>query len=875
MAKQGTIHLKLLDAEGRPLPDRVDIELRHQFLSDLKVARDVDGSKTIKIDGLHQMPQGLYKLLVRPRQFRVTQQFVNVKSSGVTEVEMPIGPRATDGEAGYKPRIVVKFKDFVELPYEDAIEPEVERLQIGPWSQIGKEFPGATLRRMFTSLPEERIRELMDRAREMDPDQSAPSLLSYYMVDCPPGVDPQTLADAFLRWETVETAYFDPPGSEPQVSPADDPRFANQGYLDPAPDGIDAEFVWPRAGGAGFAGGDGAGLRVIDLERGWTFGHEDLAAQGATLLHGSIRDGSRAHGTAVLGEICAVDNALGGIGITPHVTSVDAVSYWGSNRPDAILAAVDRLSFGDILLIEAQVPLGIWLLPIEALLAEFDALRLATALGIVVVEAAGNGGHDLDTYTDGSGTAILNRAAAGFRDSGAIMVGAATSATPHSRCDFPTWGSNYGSRIDCYAWGENVDTTYSSPGPNPPPSTTAYTSAFNGTSSASPIITGAALAVQGMALASLGYRFSPHQMRALLSDPATGTASANAAVDRIGVMPNLRAIAEGDVLNLAHDVYIRDYVGDVGDPHTGAISASPDVILRPVAVPDPQAAFGQGSGTENLSSLGYVAEAGQDNYLYVRVRNRGGSDAANVTADVYWSPVASLVAPNLWHLVDSTTIANVPAGDLLTVSGAITWPAAAIPATGHYCLVAIIGTDADPPPGPGDFIDWQHFRRFIQENNNVTWRNFNVVDNEPDPDSADPDFVALPFVVPGAADRARQMGLEVVARLPRGAKLVLDAPRHFVDLMRERSPYVVFDEEAGRARVPLNPRGRRVLGPGLLKAKSTADVRLLVHVPEEARKADYQVFVRQTSEGEEVGRLTWRLAPRGWRDPCDPGLPVS
>src|SRR5207247_1937936 len=106
-------------------------------------------------------------------------------------------------------------------------------------------------------------------------------------------------------------------------------------------------------------------------------------------------------------------------------------------------------------------------------------------------------------------------------------------------------------------------------------STTLYTSTFNGTSSASPIITGAALAVQGLAQANLGFRFSPRRLRAILSSSATGTLSSNPAADRIGVMPDLQGI-NTTVLQLAPDIFIRDFVGDAGDPHTGAVSASPD-----------------------------------------------------------------------------------------------------------------------------------------------------------------------------------------------------------------------------------------------------------------------------------------------------------
>lgn len=755
------------------------------------------------------------------------------------------------GQTGYTPRVVVKFRDFVQLPYQDGVEKYLDKLSVGPWRQLAERFPGIKIRRMYTSVTPERIRQLVDEAMRRDAAYRPPDFLCYFIVDCPPAVDPEELAKALSAWKSVQTAYLDPPGSDPAVSPADDPRSSNQGYLDPAPDGIDAEFAW------GLPGGDGQGQNVIDLERGWTLNHEDLNAHGAALLHGVLLNTSRPHGTSVLGEICAVDNTLGGVGIAPNVASVDVVSYNGSTRPNAIMAAIDNLPFGGVLLLEAQLSATIggtaWVnLPIEALDAEFEAIRLATALGISVVEAAGNGSNDLDIFTDAGGRQIFNRGSADFRDSGAIMVGAASSTTPHTRMNF----SNFGSRIDCYGWGENVDTATSTTAM--PFSTTAYTGGFNGTSSASPIVTGAALLVQGIAENGLGFRFSAWQMRALLSDPATGTPSNNPAVDRIGVMPDLQAIINGNAIGLAPDVYLRDFVGDTGDPHAGAISASPDVILRPTAEPNPQAAFGEESGTENSNTLGFQAEAGQDNFLYVRVRNRGGSDAANVTAEVYWSPVATLLTPDLWTLVGSVMIPNVPAGDVLTVSDAIPWLSGQIPGTGHYCFVGLVGNAIDPAPAPADFLDWDNFRNFIRNNNNVTWRNFNVVDNEPDPAGDPSGYVAMPFLAPGAPDRVRRMRLEVGARLPRGSRGLLEMPLAMYDAMRERGP-VKLDKRRQKVFIPVNPHGLRSLGEMLFPAKSRANLRVLVQIPKEYRHRAYEVYVRQMYKEEEVGRVTWRL----------------
>ena len=154
-------------------------------------------------------------------------------------------------------------------------------------------------------------------------------------------------------------------------------------------------------------------------------------------------------------------------------------------------------------------------------------IRLATALGIIVVEAGGNGGEDLDLVTNPGGDNFFDPSDPWFRDSGAIIVGAASAAAPHTRLGF----SSHGARVDCYGWGNGVHTCGDGWTGT---STTAYTGSFSGTSSASPIIAGAALAVQGLVEIRAGLRLSPAQMRAVLTDPATSTPSDDPPVDRIG-----------------------------------------------------------------------------------------------------------------------------------------------------------------------------------------------------------------------------------------------------------------------------------------------------------------------------------------------------
>lgn len=752
----------------------------------------------------------------------------------------------------YHPRVVVKFRDRIELPYDATVEKEIERRFHGAWTRLAEQFKGISMAPLFASKKADEIRDLTARAEVSDPSYHAPDFLGYFVLNVPGDAAPETVARIVSQWPSVEKAYVEPkPVEPPLVNAADDPRSMNQGYLDAAPDGIDAEYAWL------FAGGDGANQALVDLEWGWTLNHEDLAAHNISIISG-LNNSFFFHGSGVLGEICAVDNMVGCVGVTPKLGSVRVVGQWlsggGYSTSQPILDAIAVMNFGDVLLLEAQTSFaGYVKVPVEIEPAVFDVIRLATALGVVVVEAGGNGGVDLDTVSV-SGELVFNRASADFKDSGAIIVGAGSSTAPHTRLGF----SCFGSRIDCYGWGENVDTLSSD---NSNVATNLYTTGFNGTSSASPIVTGAALAVQGLAQAALGHRFAPWQLRQILSNPANGTPSQTPAVDRIGVMPNLRAIIDGDVLSLAPDVYLRDFVGDSGDAHMGAISASPDVILRQNAVADPQAAFGQGSGVENSATLGYEAEAGQDNFVYVRMRNRGGSAANNVEATVFWAPPSTLLTPDQWNPLGSTTLPSVPTGDQLTVSDAIQWQAADIPAPGHYCFVALIGATGDPAPAPADFLDWDNFRSFIRNNNNVTWRNFNVVNNTPPAGAEPPGFVAMPFLMAGAPDKARRMRLEIASRLPVKAEAMLEMPLEWAELVKIAARPVKGADRERRGVVAIKSAGRTAFADVVFPAKARIPMRLLVKIPEDLRKQEFEIYARQMYGDEEVGRVTWRLAP--------------
>ncbi|GAB1316934.1 Peptidase S8/S53 domain-containing protein [Madurella fahalii] len=657
------------------------------------------------------------------------------------------------------------------------------------------------------------------------------------------------------RLPEVESAHALHPGPPPTVNPSDDPRSGNQGYLDAAPQGINARYAWE------FPGGDGAGVTIVDMEQGWNLNHEDLVAANITLISGRSAYWF-AHGTSVLGEMLMVDNQLGGVGIVPAAKGKVVSQYrddWSYNTPAAILDAAAHLSFGDILLLEAQEydPVsGAYYWPVEVADANYEAIQIATALGIVVVEAGCNGAYDLDAYVNLSGKRIFDRSSADYRESGAIMVGGANPQVPHTRW----YGSNYGSRIDVYAWAEGIETTDTDNAAGM--ENTWYTSWFSGTSGASPMIVGAAAIIQGISNATFGYKVSPLEVRRILS--IDGTPSADPTFDRIGVMPDLKAIIDNLVGggNPMPDLYIRDHTGDSGDTTSGAVSASPDIIIRLQPVANPEDTLGVGSGNENNPALSEPAQAGRDHSIYIRLSNRGDAIASSANATVYWSEPATLVTPNLWHEIGTVSMPPIPTGDILTVSPRLEWPASAVPGTGHYCFVAVAGAAADPAPAlPSTFPD---FVKFVRENNNVAWRNFNVVSGPPQNTTASGKaFHKFPVNVPGAFDEPRRFALKAVSSLPQGSKVRFQVPQELVSAMGIKGCARHGDGGEQVVVVPLQPAGTVELGEGVLPVGSLAHCELQVRVPLETYTLgdDYQFALVQEWEGVEVGRVTWRFGP--------------
>jgi len=422
--------------------------------------------------------------------------------------------------------------------------------------------PEITMEPLF-ARSEERLQAEMDVLRESGAEP--PDLSVYYHVEAPEE-RLEELSEQLLAADAVEAAYVKPPGEPPQwlndmqpdaaEPPAHTPDFTgNQGYLNAAPGGIDARFAWTHAGGRG------VGVRIIDLEWGWRFTHEDLTQNQGGIVAGTGAANTN-HGTAVLGEFSGDPNTFGITGICPGAVA-SAVAF-SMPTATAIRTAADRLRPGDIMLLEIHRPgprrsfqgradqLGY--VAIEWWPDDYDAIRYAIARGVIVVEAAGNGAENLgDAIYDTNPAPPNGPFPAWWRnpfrrsplDSGAVVVGAGAPPSGAQGPDRSRLGfSNWGALIDAQGWGREVASTGYGDlqgGTNPDE---WYTGRFSGTSSASPIVVGALGCVQGILRARGRIPLSPARAREGLraSGSAQQDAAGRPATQRIGNRPNLRQL---------------------------------------------------------------------------------------------------------------------------------------------------------------------------------------------------------------------------------------------------------------------------------------------------------------------------------------------
>lgn len=397
------------------------------------------------------------------------------------------------------------------------------------------------------------------RNAEINLNRAIANLNNYYILTVPEGVNPEEWIDQLNTLEEVELGS---PRHLPPPLPLPGNYQSYQGYLNPATNGIDANYAWSL-------NDSGQNVTICDFEYAWNLNHQDLPSSVGKLMpfgynEVALTAADTNHGTAVLGVLASKNNGWGTKGAAYGATIkvaptwlTDPTFYTGWFLDVSLTYAMTQLSRGDVFLLEQQewgpfnngVDTG--LVPVEWNSTLYNIIITAIGNGFHVVEAGANGYRNLDS-------SIYNTGHAPFlpqNNSGAIIVGAGAapasrsgSDTVRSRLSF----SNYGSRLSLQGWGEKVTTTgtlpfcsalYTAEGRD-----YYYDSCFCGTSSASPVVAVAVALVESRFESVYGKEISPITMRTILRN--TGSAQKTGrfpSTQNIGPLPNVRAAIDSFV----------------------------------------------------------------------------------------------------------------------------------------------------------------------------------------------------------------------------------------------------------------------------------------------------------------------------------------
>ncbi|MEY0433420.1 S8 family serine peptidase [Providencia huaxiensis] len=250
------------------------------------------------------------------------------------------------------------------------------------------------------------------------------------------------------------------------------PDFSElQKYLD-APMGMNVREPWEKN-----INGSQAVVRHMDF--GVYRNHEDLKDANLIVVSSRSETQNCNHGTASTGCVIATKNEFG-------VTGVAHGCQFYFYDTDDLDRLTDDTQPGDIVSFDLQFHIDNKLLPIISVRNWWERIKIMVDKGATVLLAAGNGGLDLSQF------GVMDD----FGDNGCMLVGACDHLTG-KRTSF----SNYNQKNSLInSWGDwSVTTTGYGTLQKPPGNDRNYTDSYSGTSSATPLCSGALALIQGYA----------------------------------------------------------------------------------------------------------------------------------------------------------------------------------------------------------------------------------------------------------------------------------------------------------------------------------------------------------------------------------------
>jgi len=420
-------------------------------------------------------------------------------------------------------------------------------------------YPTAKIERSV-SIDEDKLDALKEELEELSGKQLADFNSIYHIKVSDPDTAVQVMR-ALKDIGTVEKVYPGQKVSLDNLTTTPDLTSSHQGYLysESTHGGLNAEAAWN-------AGIYGQNVELVAGDGGVNHGHLDLPLSIPGSTHGlgcteintdPICQNRVSHGTAVAGILAALDNGHGVTGFAP--SSVFSMTGSSVDTPLALING-GYVNPGAVFVFNMRIvgplnPNGVCgtttygCLPPPANSEAFDAIEYAIAAGITVVSTGGNGEISLDDPT----AYYPDQRLLYQEDSGAIIVAASQGANKQI-ASF----SNYGTPIDCFAWGQGVVTTgydcnapgkdceiysqwYGTTSPIPPNTdpNAYFIDAFGGTSASAPMVAGAAALVQSYAKQVMGETtryIAPLKMREILVN--SGVPQANGG-GYIGMQPRI------------------------------------------------------------------------------------------------------------------------------------------------------------------------------------------------------------------------------------------------------------------------------------------------------------------------------------------------